>query len=182
VTLEELMKRLGLAICLIAAMAAGCDDDNPNGPSNPNQVIFTAQMNTANEVPPISDTSEAAGTATGVITMDLTRDSSGTITAATVTFRASLANLPAGTVLRAAHIHTGAAGVQGGVLIDSGLTPGTAITLANGSGNLDLTNSNLPATAISQIQAIIDTPGNFYYNIHSNLNPGGVVRGQLVRQ
>ena len=175
------MKRFGLAICLIAAISAGCDDDNPNGPSNPNQVIFTAQMNTANEVPPIPDASEAAGTATGVITFDLTRDSAGTITAATVNFRAALANLPAGTVLRAAHIHTGAAGVSGGVLIDSGLTPGTAVTLANGSGNLDL-NNTVSAQGVSQIQAIIDNPANFYYNIHSNLNPGGVVRGQLVRQ
>jgi CHRD domain len=176
------MKRFGLAICLIAAMAAGCDDDdNPNGPSNPNQVIFTAQMNTANEVPPLSNPAEAAGTATGVITFDLTRDSAGTITAATVNFRASLANLPAGTVLRAAHIHPGAAGQMGGVLIDSGLTPGTAVTLPNGSGNLDLDNS-VPANTVGQIQAIIDNPANFYYNIHSNLNPGGVVRGQLVRQ
>jgi CHRD domain len=181
VTLEAKMKRFGLAICLIAAMATGCDDDNPNGPSNPNQVIFTAQMNTANEVPPLSNPAEAGGTATGVITMDLTRDSSGTITAATVNFRASLANLPGGTVLRAAHIHTGAAGVSGGVLIDSGLTPATAITLASGSGNLDLTRT-ATATEASQIQAIIDNPANFYYNIHSNLNPGGVVRGQLVRQ
>jgi hypothetical protein len=175
------MKRFGLAICLIAAMAAGCDDDNPNGPSNPNQVIFTAQMNTANEVPALTDPSEAGGTATGVITFDLTRDSAGTITAATVNFRASLTGFPAGTFLRAAHIHTGAAGVSGGVLIDSGLTSTPGVTLANGTGNLDL-NNTVSAQGVSQIQAIIDTPGNFYYNIHSNLNPTGVVRGQLVRQ
>jgi hypothetical protein len=176
------MKRFGLAICLIAALGAGCDDDdNPNGPSNPNQVIFTAQMNTANEVPALTDAAEAGCTATGVITLDLTRDSAGTITAATANFRAALTGCPAGTVLRAAHIHTGAAGVAGGVLVNSGLAPASAITLANGSGNLDLTNAVDPQ-GVSQIQAIIDTPANFYYNIHSNLNPNGVVRGQLVRQ
>jgi hypothetical protein len=32
------------------------------------------------------------------------------------------------------------------------------------------------------MQSIIDNPANFYFNVHSSLNPGGVARGQLVKQ
>jgi hypothetical protein len=31
-------------------------------------------------------------------------------------------------------------------------------------------------------QAIINTPENYYFNVHSTINPGGVARGQLRRQ
>ena len=31
------------------------------------------------------------------------------------------------------------------------------------------------------MQAIINNPAGFYFNAHSTLNPGGVVRGQLVK-
>jgi CHRD domain len=176
------MKRLGFAICLISAMAVGCDDDNPAGASDANTVIFTAQLNSANETPPISN-AEAGANGTGIVTFTLTRDSGGTITAASVNFRANLQGFPSnGATLRLTHIHTGAAGVAGPVLIDSTLSPATAVVLTGPTGTLDVTNPAVSATGVSQIQAIIDNPANFYFNIHSNLNPGGVVRGQLVRQ
>jgi len=41
----------------------------------------------------------------------------------------------------------------------------------------------VPATDAAGItQRLLANPAGFYFNIHSNLNPGGVVRGQLVRQ
>ena len=33
----------------------------------------------------------------------------------------------------------------------------------------------------SQAQAVMDNPAGYYFNMHSPLNPGGVIRGQLVR-
>jgi hypothetical protein len=71
------------------------------------------------------------------------------------------------------------------VVWDTGLTPATAITLSNGT----LTNqtfANMPgpggSAAAELAQDIINNPSNYYFNVHSNLNPGGAVRGQLVRQ
>lgn len=179
------MRRYAVLLTLVAAVAvAGCDDDdngNPNGPSNqPNTVTFTAALSPANEVPPITN-AESTGQGTGTFTLNLTRDSGGTITGATGTFVYSLTGFPNGTVIRLTHIHRGAAGVVGGVVIDSGLTAANAITLPNGT----LTNqtfANQPVNPVSLAQEIIDNPAGFYFNVHSALNPGGVVRGQLVRQ
>jgi hypothetical protein len=36
-----------------------------------------------------------------------------------------------------------------------------------------------PATAASRVQAILAAPQNFYFNVHTTNNPGGVMRGQL---
>lgn len=162
---------LGLAI----AGAAACDD-GPNGPGN--TVVFTATMSGANEVPPVSN-AEAGATGTATITFNLTRGANDVITAATIDFSSTVTNMPAGSSLTRAHIHTGAAGVAGGVLVDTGLTPAAAIAVVNGSGTLTFNGVGVDATVA---QNIIDNPSGFYFNVHSALNPGGVVRGQLVRR
>jgi CHRD domain-containing protein len=139
-------------------------------------------MAASNEVPPITNADQnAKGNAT--ITFHLTRDGSGTITAATVDYVYSLNSFPSGTVIRATHIHEGGPSIAGGVVLDSGLTPATAITLPDGSTN-NITFNGLTnfVGGISLIQRIIDNPNGFYFNVHSNLNPGGAVRAQLVRQ
>ena len=52
------------------------------------------------------------------------------------------------------------------------------IALTNGSGTFTATQSGVdPALA----QTIINNPSNYYFNIHTSLNPGGVMRGQLVK-
>ena len=166
-----------LALALVGASA--CDDDSPTGPSNSGPLVLTAQLTTAAEVPALSNTSESGGTGVVTITMNLQRDSSGNVTGGgTANFQFTLSNLPAGTVIRAAHIHRGAAGVQGGVEVDTGLTPATAVTLANGSGTINA--SDRPVNA-DDAQGIVANPADWYFNAHSNLNPSGVVRGQLVR-
>jgi hypothetical protein len=174
------MKRLAmLAGTLALATACGSSSNSPTSPSaQPTTINFTAALNPANEVPPVTN-ADATGSGTGTFTLNLTRDGSGTITAATGTFVFSLSGFPAGTVVRATHIHTGGPAVAGGVVIDSLLSPATAITLGNGT----LTNqtfSNSVAAALAQ--QVIDNPNAYYFNVHTALNPGGAVRGQLVRQ
>ena len=174
------MKRfaaLALTAALMAATAA-CDD-GPTDPGQDNTVVFTANMSAAQETTPVTG-AEANATGTATITFNLTRDASNTITAGTANFSANVANMPAGSTLILAHIHTGAAGVQGGVLVNTGLSAATAITIgANGTATLTINTVSLDVTAINNI---IANPAGFYFNVHSAQHPGGVVRGQLVRQ
>src|SRR4029078_12270178 len=102
------------------------------------------------------------------------RDTTGAITGSgSVRFQAQLSGFPGGTVVRNAHIHTGASGVPGAVLVDTLLTPASPITLdANGNGTLDLTNSSLSQTDATAIAA---NPAGYYFNVHTVLTPRGVV-------
>jgi hypothetical protein len=159
---------LGVAAC----------EDSPTEPDN-NTIVFTANMTAAQETTAVTG-AEASATGTATITFNVTRDSAGAITAGTASFSSTVSNMPQGSSLILAHIHTGAAGVSGGVLVNTGLTAGTAIVIgANGSGTLTFNNVTVSATDINNIVA---NPAGFYFNVHSTLHPGGVVRGQLVRQ
>jgi hypothetical protein len=171
-----------LAAIGIALTVAACGSDSPTTPStNTGPIVFTAALSAANEVPAIAN-ADANGRGTATITFKVTRDAAtGSVTGGgAVTFAAQLTGFPAGTVVRNAHIHTGAAGVVGPVLVDTTLTPASPVTLdANGAGTLNLTNSNLTQADATNIVA---NPAGFYFNVHTALNPGGAVRGQLVRQ
>lgn len=168
------MKRWGLLVLATCALAAGCgDDDNPTAPSNL-PVVFTAQLRPANEVPPIAN-SENGGFGAVQVTFDVARDASNAITGATASFHFQLTGFPAGTRIQAAHIHPGAAGVNGGVIVNTAMTPfevSEGITQFNATGI---------AVSAANAQAIVNNPAGHYFNVHSGLNPGGVARGQLVR-
>ena len=52
------MRRVGFLL-IVLALVAGCDDDNPNGPTS-GAIVFTATLSPANEVPPITNAEVAA--------------------------------------------------------------------------------------------------------------------------
>ena len=163
---------------IVLALATGCDDDNPAAPSTTGPIIFTAQLSPANEVPPIT-TAESSGRGFVIITFNVPRDNSGAINGpGTATFEIQTTLFPDGTVARAAHIHPGVAGVNGGILVDTTLTAADPINMGPGNVTRTLT------AAISQTNAtnIVASPGAFYFNVHTVNNGGGVMRGQLVRQ
>src|SRR6478672_3883577 len=175
------MKRWA-AIGAALLMAAACGSDSPTTPSSGNTgpITFTATLSAASEVPPITN-AEANARGTVTITFNVPRDASGAVTGAgTVTFVAQLASFPAGTPATLAHIHTGAAGIAGGVLINTNLSAASPIVMdANGSGNLNISNIPISQTDATNIAA---NPAGFYFNVHTSLNPSGAVRGQLVKQ
>jgi hypothetical protein len=167
----------------LALVSGACNDDNsgqtPTSPTSPStppaDVVFTAHLAASSEVPPITN-ADANGTGTATITIHPTRDGSGMITGGTVDFAVTLAGFPAGTVLTAAHIHPGPTGTTGGVAVSTGLASGE-VTLADGSGAF--TKTGLPIGA-ADATAIISNPSAYYFNVHTQLNPGGAARGQLT--
>ncbi len=111
---------------------------------------------------------------------NVARDGTGAIVGGgTVTFSLQLSGFPAGSAVIAAHIHPGAAGVNGAPLVSTGLSPAAPIVMADGTGVLTLTNVNISA---ADAQAIAANPAGYYFNVHTPVNPGGAARGQLGRQ
>jgi hypothetical protein len=105
----------------------------------------------------------------------VTRNTGGTITAATADFQANFQGFPAGSSVTIAHIHPGDASSTGGIVVNTGLTAGE-VQLTNGAGSFTKNGINVsPEVA----QNILSSPANFYFNIHSALNAPGVLRGQM---
>src|SRR5688572_1825380 len=147
------MKRIAALAMVIALGGVSACDDGPTDPDDDNTVVFTANMTGAQEVPP-AVAPEANGTGTVTITFNVTRDGGGAITAATANVAANVANLPAGTPLILAHIHTGAAGATGGPVVNTGLTAGTAINVgANGTATLTFNSLTVDVTTLNNIIA-----------------------------
>jgi hypothetical protein len=172
------MRRLAMFALVLAVAAPACDDDN-NPTDQP--ILFTATLATNNEVPAIpSSSAEVGGTGSVIVSFTGPRDGSGNFTGdTTANFQFNVSNFPAGTVLRGAHIHQAAAGVNGSIVVDTGLSQTNTHTLTTGSDQL-----NRPATqGVTQTlsNSIVSNPAGFYFNVHSNTHPGGVIRGQLTR-
>ena len=68
--------------------------------------------------------------------------------------------------MTAAHIHTGAAGANGGIM--------TTLTLGTNSAGVPV------GTTLIEAQFADLITGNQYVNVHSATNPGGELRGQLL--
>jgi hypothetical protein len=173
------MKRLSI-VAIGILLAAGCSSSSST-PSTTGAgtttTRFTAALSPAQENPPIAGAEAGAG---GNSTMDfnITRDATGTITAATVNFTVTLQNFPSTAVVNIAHIHTGATGVNGPILVNTTVVPGE-VTLSSGSGTFTRVGLTMSAATA---QSILDAPAGFYFNVHTAANPGGVMRGQLVKQ
>lgn len=178
------MKKLGFSVLISAVAALGvaaCDDDNPIDPSN-QPVVFTAQLSAANEVPPVSN-AESPARGTAIVTFNLVRDASGAITSGTVTWEVSVNSFPAGARANLMHIHgpNAPVGVNANVFVNSGLTAATGVDVGAGT-SINLQNVSNNTTTPVNLQAVIDSPSTFYVNVHTTANPGGAIRGQLVRQ
>ena len=91
-----------------------------------------AGLSPFNEVPAVTN-ADRTGSGLVEITLHLTRNAAGVITAATADFQVALTGFPTGTTLTGAHIHPGVAGVNGSVAVNTGIASGE-IVLANGSG------------------------------------------------
>jgi len=119
-------------------------------------VTITTALSGAQEVPPVV----TAGTGTATLTIDI---NTGAISGS-VTF----AGLGSNAV--AAHIHQGAAGVNGPVLIP----------LAGGAGGTSGTWTVPAGTFLTAANIATLKADGLYVNIHTVNNPNGEIRGQIV--
>jgi len=165
----------GLLVCSCVAVMVGCSDTSTM-PSSTSTATLTTDLLTSNEIPPVTGT-EASASGTARLTFNLSKDSGGTITSATMDATVSATGLPPGTVLTASHIHTGATGTNGGILVSLGLTDGE-VAFSNGGGSFTKRGIAVP---VDQVNSILANPAGFYLNIHTVANAGGVARGQLTR-
>jgi hypothetical protein len=134
-------------------------------------ITFTANLHGGNEVPGISTGS--AGTA--VVTWNTTTKAG--------TYRVDVYNMPVATT--ASHIHAGAAGVNGPVIVNFTVPAGGISNDYALSGTFGCTD--VVVRAPQGINSCEDFEqaimlGNTYVNVHSTVNGGGEIRGQLTKQ
>jgi uncharacterized protein (TIGR03437 family) len=142
-------------------------------------IATTVTMNTAQEVPAPSG---EEGTAQGTLTFNPTRNAQGQITGGSVTFSLvyDFGNTPTPITFTGLHIHEGPAGVAAGVVINTGLSGANSITTNNTKGVINLVAPVNTAASIGALTRLLANPAGFYVNIHTNRNPGGVIRAQLT--
>ena len=153
------MHRLhALGGAVACALSIACED------STEPRETFSANLTTAAEVPPVTNAPNASGTATFTLrggVMEYAIDVSG-LTGPSV----------------GAHIHGPAAvGVPAGIIVGfSGLTTVTAGRLASGT----FTTATAAGVSFDSVLVLMRN-GNAYLNVHTALNPGGEIRGQITR-
>jgi riboflavin synthase alpha subunit len=136
---------------------------NAHTPANPNgevrgqigREVFNVQLTPAQEVPPTSSSASGLGRLV--------------LNPATRAFTASVT--VTGMTTTAAHIHPGAVGVNGPVLVPLAESPaGSNVWVAASGATLD-------EAQLAQLRA-----GELYFNAHSAAFPNGEIRGQIGRR
>lgn len=123
------------------------------GPASAHILEGTVQMTVAAETPaPTGTSATTAGTATFEVEDDLT-----------LQYTVQVTDLTGPAV--AAHIHEGAPGVAGGIIIP--------LTVSGGS--ISGTTAPLTQEQVTKLQN-----GSYYVNVHTGTNPLGEIRGQIT--
>lgn len=181
---------LGVAAVILAACGGGTPaatqpsatptaataSRTPLATPEPTKYNYVAELKSSNEIPAIADAeASCAGKATIVLAV-VTDSYYYNVVSGTATFDVALTGCPATTQISLAHIHQGNATQNGPVKVDTGLTAASPITFGTGASIKKADVGVDPAVA----DDLIAHPENYYFNVHSALHGGGVVRGQLV--
>ena len=149
-----------LAATLLCAIALGaCNSNDTAAPPKPEQ--YTASLSGSNETTPPALVLGATGTST--ITVN-GHDLAWTLT--TANFAAGTTAPGSASTTLPAHIHLGAPGVAGGIMV-----PLTATVNGTTSGTVTVVDS-----VLTHLRA-----GDAYVNVHTAARAAGEIRGQLTR-
>jgi hypothetical protein len=133
--------------------------------------IVMGLMSPQNEVPPTTSN----GSAVATVTVLRSRDAGGNVVFAEAIFNALYTGMDtasSGTVFTGFHIHNGVAGINGPVIINTGLSGTNSVAIdPTGSGTLNYlvpvtpSDATFPAEVVV-INGLFDNPGGFYINVH----------------
>jgi hypothetical protein len=150
------------AVSTVGAIAVACSDNNSTGiPAG--LEVYTATLNGANEAP-----TPVTTTATGHAVVTVLGDS--------VVSWEVIIDSPIDSII-AGHIHRRAADSTAGNVQVNFAPPATGVGFT-GTATI---GSSAPAGTLDSIFAIMRA-GRSYVNIHTKKNPGGEIRGTLVKQ
>ena len=142
-------RRATIALLAAAALAGGCTTMQNMMYGESKSAGESVTLTGSNEVPPV--TSSASGSGTVTVNSDRTVTARITVTGMTAT---------------AAHIHQGAPGANGPVIVPFVMQGDNTFVAASGA-------------RMTEEQYTAYKSGNTYVNVHSARNPAGEVRGQL---
>lgn len=138
--------------------------------------VLMGIMSSDNEVPPVTPSASGMGVVVALATLDSKGGLATAVTYQSVNYKISDSNNFTGL-----HIHNGPAGVNAGVVINTGI-PSSTLVDPSGAGvvgpyytEIDITNATQVATFLS----LFSNPQNNYINIHTNAHGGGLMRAQL---
>ncbi|MDQ6665819.1 MAG: CHRD domain-containing protein, partial [Acidobacteriota bacterium] len=139
-------------------------------------------MTPLNETPPIAAT-DFPGAALGTVVAHVVRDSSGTITSGTVDFIVDYKYLGGTITVTGLHIHKGAAGVAGPIVIPTDISANNPVTNVTGNGQIVRAAQVMPTdtAGLDALNGMFADPSGFYINLHTPEHPGGAIRAQLSR-
>lgn len=160
-------RALSLTIAMTAVMLALAA-----APAAAQSFTLTAQLSGAGELTGTTPAINTGAFGDCTIVVDMA--------AATIASTVRVFNLPSG--VTASHIHVGAAGTAGPVIVNFA-PPVTASNDFGFSGTAAFSTIVLrPDQGIRSIEDAVQAilGGNSYCNVHSNVNPGGEVRGQFT--
>ena len=142
-------------LLLVVLLAFGCDEDN--------ETDFRANLVGGDEVPPVTTT--ATGTA------NFTHNEEDN----TIQFSVNVTGI---SNVIAAHIHQGAVGVNGPIVVTlfDGPQTGTNFTGTLSSGTIN--SGDVSGMSLEQL-VVNMRAGQMYVNVHTTQNPAGEIRGQL---
>ena len=145
-------------ISTLSLLLIACEKDDPAPVIPPPTLVkeWTVPLAAKNENNPPAGRSE-----TGTANIKLLSDN-------TITYTITVVGLAAGDALTAAHIHAGDVITNGPVIL--GFSPVFSGSTASG------TITNIRTTFIDSLK---DNINELYFNVHSTLVPGGIIRGQL---
>ncbi len=140
--------------------------------------VLLGRMSPDNENPPIAGLNASAICSVMVIAA---RTADGVPVSAEVIFDANYAGFPADTLLSGFHIHFGTAAVNGPVVINTGLSGQVPAVAAGGNLHYEAQIDPANAAQSAAVLGLFVDPSQFYVNLHTTVNPGGAIRGQLRR-
>jgi hypothetical protein len=77
------------------------------------------------------------------------------------------------------HIHVGDASTAGGIVVT--LFGGPTLPRTDYPGTFTVSDCVTTSASAAQLADIIDNPSGYYVNLHTDLFPGGAIRGQLTK-